>query len=302
MKARPFHRIKDFDEVRNFLINTYNLTGTFHNWIPSMIENSWRGPCGPSYEDKEDEYIKIWEVEKGEIVAVTICKPRGELRVFIHPKFRKYEEMLVEALETQFKEMNENYAGKRVYFIVEDGDTIREDLLKKRGYENKGICEHNRILQEYFEVMSIPLPEGYKIRHVDIEKDFENYRAVQGSVFPHCGEYMTREAARVYSKAEFYHPERDIVAVAPDGSFAAFATGRMDPISKLAEIEPVGVHPDHRRKGLAKAVVLECIRKLKEHGANVVVILGAASSEGATRLYDSIGFNRTNVNMWIKDV
>jgi len=278
------------------------MTGTFQNWIPSMLENAWRGPCGPLYEDEEDGYIKIWQNENIEIVALTICKPRGELRIFIHPAFRNYEEFLMEALENQYTATKENESKWKVYFIVEEGDTFREELLKKRGYVNKGICEHNRILPEYYEVVNISLPEGYTIRHVDIVKDFENYRAVQGAVFSHCGEYMTLEAAKIYRKAEFYHPERDIVVVAPDGSFAAFATGRMDPVSKLGELEPVGVHPDHRRKGLGKAVCLECIRILQKHGAKAIVILGAASTEEAIHLYDSLGFSRTNVYAWVKEI
>ena len=267
-----------------------------------MFENTWRGPCGTPYVDEEDEYIRIWEDEKIGTVAITICKPGGDLRVFTHPDFRNQEEFLIEALETQFTKMKKDDSTKKVYFVVEEGDAIREHLLKTHGYEDKGVCEHNRILPEYYEVVSIPLPEGYKIRHVDIEKDFENYRVVQGSVFSHCGEHMTLEAAKIYSEAEFYNPERDIVAVAPDGSFAAFATGRMDPVSKLAELEPVGVHPNHRRKQLGKAVCLECIRVLQKHGAKAIVILGAASTEGATRLYDSLGFNRTNVHVWVKEI
>ena len=278
------------------------MTGTFQNWIPSMFENSWRGPCGPPYEDKEDEYVKIWEDEKIGIVAITICKPRGEFWIFIHPEFRHYEEILIESLETQYTKMKEDVSKKKVFFIVREGDTLREDLLKQRGYEDKGVCEHNRILPEYYEVVSVQLPEGYKVKHVDIEKDFENYKSVQASVFSHCEEHMTLETAKYYSKAEFYHPERDIVIVAPDGSFAAFTTGRMDPVSKLAELEPVGVHPDHRRKGLGKAVCLECIRRLQEHGAKAIVILGAASTEEATHLYDSLGFSRTNVHVWVKEI
>jgi ribosomal protein S18 acetylase RimI-like enzyme len=302
IKERPFHRFEDFDRVRKFLIDTYNMTGTFQNWIPSMIENSWRGPGGPPYKNEEDENFKIWEDEKIGIVAVTICKPRGEFRIFIHPEFRHYEEFLMESLETQFRERNEDDTKKKVYFIVEEGDTIREDLLKKRGYEDKGICEHNRILPEYYEVLNITLPEGYTIRHVNVESDYEKYKAVQGSVFSHVGEHMTQEIFHYYLEAEFYNPELDIVAVTPDGSFAAFATGRMDPVSKLAELEPVGVHPDHRRKGLGRAVCLECIRRLQMHGAKAIVILGAASTEAATHLYDSLGFSRTNVHVWVKEL
>lgn len=268
-----------------------------------MFENMWRGPCGPTmYQDEEDEYVKIWENEVRETAAVTISKPSGDCRLFIHPDYRSHEEedALIASLEKQQSDMRTGDTPK-MYFIVESGDTLRENILKERGYENKGVCEHNRILPEYYEVVSIPLHEGYKIRHVDIETDFEQYVAVQGSVFSHCGN-MTYEMFKNYIEAEFYNSERDIVVVAPDGTFAAFATGRLDPISKLAEVEPVGVHPDHRRKGLGKAIVLECIRRLQEHGAKKIVILGAASTEGATRLYDSLGFNRTNVHVWVKEV
>jgi mycothiol synthase len=299
---RVFHRFKDFNEVSNFLIQTYEITGNFQNWIPSMFENIWRGPGGPPYKNEEDEYIKIWEDDMVGIAAVTICKPRGEFRIFIHPEYRQYEETLMEALEEQFSVMKTEEKGKKMYFIVEEGDALREKLLKQRGYENKGVCEHNRILPDYYEVVSVPIPEGYKIRNIDTDTDYEKCRAVQGSVFAHVETHMTQQAFEYYTEAEFYNPECDIVAVAPDGSFAAFATGRMDPVSKLAELEPVGVHPDHRRKRLGKAVCLECIRVLQKHGAKAIVILGAASTEAATHLYDSLGFMRTNVHVWVKEV
>ncbi len=295
-----FHRNVDFNRVRQFLIDTYRMTHTFQNWIPSMLENNWTGPCGLPYEDKEDEYIKIWEDDKVGIIAITICKPSGEFRIFIHPVFRHYETTLIDALETQHKEMKDDTEERKMFFIVEAGDSLREKLLKKRGYVDKGVCEHNRILPRDFEVPHYTLPDNYSIRHVDIEKDFELYRAVQGSVFSHCGENMTLDAAKKYSEAEYYNAKCDLVAVAPDGTFAAFATGRMDPVSKLAELEPVGVHPDHRQKGLGKAIVFEGIKRLQDHGAEAIVILGAASSEAATRLYDATGFERKDVHIWVK--
>jgi len=266
-----------------------------------MFENMWRGPGGTEYQDEEDEYVKIWKNNADEIAAVTICKPSGDCRIFIHPDYRNFEEILVESLEQQRTSMKKDDTEIKMHFVVEAGDTLRENLLTQRGYENKGVCEHNRILPEYYDVVHITIPEGYKIRHADVEQDFEQYRSVQGSVFPSMRK-VTQNLLKIYSEAEFYNPELDIVVVAPDGSFAAFATGRMDPVSKLAEVEPVGVHPDHRRKQLGKAVCLECIRVLQKHGAKAIVILGAASTEAATHLYDSLGFMRTNVHVWVKEV
>jgi mycothiol synthase len=299
ISLRSFHWSQDFDKIQEFLFNTYKLTDTFHNWIPSMFENLQFGPCGTPYTDEEDEYVKIWEDGDIGIVAVTICKPSGECYFLIHPEYYEYGDTFVEALELQAKEMKTDDSGEKIFFMVEVGDRIREEVMKKRGYSNSGVYEHNRYLPENFEVPEIILADGYSIRHVEIEKDFENYKAVQGSVFSHC-RGMTLELVRKYASAKFYHPERDVVAVAPDGTFAAFTTGRMDPISKLAETEPVGVHPDHRQRGLGKAIVYEGIRRLQQHGAEAIVILGAASSEAATKLYDSIGFERRDVNAWLK--
>ena len=299
IKKRSFHWNKDFDKIQEFLFNTYKLTKSFHNWIPSMFENMQFGPCGTPYMDEEDEYVKIWEDGDVGIVAVTICKPSGDCRFFMHPDYYEYGDTFVEAIETQAKEMKAGDSEKKIYFVVEECDSVREEVLKQRGYDNSGVCEHNRFLPQNYEVPEIKLPPGYSIRHVDIEKDLVLYKEVQSSVFSHCNS-MTLELAKKYASAKFYHPERDIVVVAPDGKFAAFTTGRMDPISKLAETEPVGVHPDYRQRGLGKAIVYEGIRRLQQHGAEAIVILGAASSEAATKLYDSIGFERRNVNAWLK--
>ena len=72
-------------------------------------------------------------------------------------------------------------------------------------------------------------------------------------------------------------------------------------MSKIAELEPVGTHPDHRKKGLAKVVILECLKRLEKHKPSAVVILGAAPSEAARKLYESVGFeNKSERHYWAK--
>jgi ribosomal protein S18 acetylase RimI-like enzyme len=95
---------------------------------------------------------------------------------------------------------------------------------------------------------------------------------------------MTENLAQLYTEASFYNDELDLVVEAPDGSFRAFVTVRIDPISRMAELEPVGTHPDHRGLGLGKAVCAEGIRRVQKYNPSCIVILGAASTEGATRL------------------
>ena len=70
----------------------------------------------------------------------------------------------------------------------------------------------------------------------------------------------------------------------------------------MAELEPVGTHPDHRGKGLAKAVCGESIRRVLKYNPTCIVILGAASTEGAAKLYSSLGFEKEDVHLWKKSI
>ncbi|TFG26949.1 GNAT family N-acetyltransferase [Candidatus Thorarchaeota archaeon] len=299
-----FYHREDFDRVREFLMETYNLTRTYLNWIPSMFENMWRGPCGTEYEDDEDEQVKIWtdhekQTSDSKIVAVTICKPSGECRIFIHPEYRHVERKLVLWLEEQIQEIQKNRDKKLLVFSVNEWDHHRQELLRKLGYTDRGPMEHERIRPVDLPIPKVELPENYTIRDVDIETDFEEYRSVIGSVFNHCMN-MTPHLAKVYSEAEFYNKELDIVIVAPNGTFAAFTTVRIDPVSRFAELEPVGVHPNHRQKGLAKAICCEGLRRLQKYKPQSVTIIGAANTQAATNLYDSLGFSRSNIHYWEK--
>jgi mycothiol synthase len=304
LTMEEFHRKDDFNRVRSFLIETYNITKTFQNWIPSMFENMWRGPCGGEYTDEEDRDVRIWTdshlSSDSKIVAVTICKASGECSIFIRPYRRDLEERLIIQLERQLADAQKQTESVfKMSFLVDEQDTFRQDILKKLDYTYSGIEGHNRVFPPSQRIPEVVLPDEYSIRHVNIDEDFEQYRAVQCTVFPHC-KNMTLHLAKVYSEAEFYNEELDLVVVAPDCTFAAFTTVRIDPISKLAEFEPVGVHPNHRRKGLAKAIISEGLRRLQKYEPQAVVILGAASTEAATRLYDSLGFSRSDSQIWEK--
>jgi ribosomal protein S18 acetylase RimI-like enzyme len=308
VKSRPFTWEKDFEFVRGFLINTYNLTQSFQNWIPSRFENIKFGPCGTEYRDEEDEYIKVWEKASDlnelsiqKIVAVTFCKPSGDCWIQIHPEYRFVEKTIVGWMEKQRRETRrDNTAEISLRFYVDEVDESRKAVLAKLGYEDCGLHEFNRIRPVDKSVPECPLPKGFEIRSVDVEEDFVQYKKVLAAVFPHCRQ-MTRKGAKTYSTASFYSKDLDLVAVDRQGNFAAFCTVRMDPVSRIAELEPVGTHPDYRKLGLAKSVICEGLRRLRKYHPSSTCILGAAPSEAANRLYESLRFtDKTEVHLWQK--
>jgi ribosomal protein S18 acetylase RimI-like enzyme len=69
----------------------------------------------------------------------------------------------------------------------------------------------------------------------------------------------------------------------------------------MAEFEPVGTHPDYRQLGLARSVICEGLRRLEKYNPSLICIQGAAATEAANKLYDSIGFTyKTRVHLWRK--
>ncbi len=303
IRIRDFHWYDDTGSVMEFLAEVCQMTQSLRSWIPSRFENRKFGPCGPEYRDEEDSFVKIWEevddTGNAKIVAISIITDSPDSFFSIHPDYHYLTREIIQDLEKRrvAKPLTDD-RGNRIAFFVETTDTEQVELLKDLGYNDLGLVEHNRIRPLDLPTPDYELPEGYSIRHVTLPEDFEKYRAVQGSVFSHCGTYMTEKLVVKFSQASFWHEGLDLVAVAPDGSFAAFTTVRLDPSSGITEFEPVGTHPDHRNLGLARAVIIEGLKRLQNYSPSMICIPGAATNDGATRLYDSLGFTRIDVHAW----
>ncbi len=291
IRMRPFHWNDDFELLRSFLIDIFKLA-PYHSWIPSRLENVSFGPCGPEYQDEEDEYIKIWQEITGsdsKIVAVSFVKPSLECWIHTHPDYKYIEREIVLWIENHAKKMKSDSGDLKLNFITRDIDKKRVSLLKKLGYQEIELYGDLQVRAIDLPVPDCEIPDGFEITNAIMENDFEKYREVQSSVFSHC-KVMTKKLLMHYASASFYNSELDIVAVAPDGRFAAFCTVRIDPVSRIAELEPVGTHPDFRKLGLARAVVLEGLNRVQMYNPSVICIPGAAASESARKLYESVGF------------
>jgi predicted GNAT family acetyltransferase len=89
--------------------------------------------------------------------------------------------------------------------------------------------------------------------------------------------------------AASYHRDFDYVAIASDGSLAAYVGAPYDEANRCGIIEPVCTHPDHLRRGLAHTLTLEALHGFQKIGATDV-ILGTGDREAANRLYEAAGF------------
>ena len=132
------------------------------------------------------------------------------------------------------------------------------------------------------------LPEGFAMRWLEPGLDdayVELHRAAWSTIKPSTYDRAAHTA--VLAMPDF---DRALVpiAAAPDGTLAASCIVWFDPVTRTSEIEPLGTHPAYRRRGLARAVSVEAVRRSAERGATSVLVWGVGADRIA--LYRSAGF------------
>lgn len=114
------------------------------------------------------------------------------------------------------------------------------------------------------------LPMGFTIRHIEGDSELEARAALhRDSFLPHSSKTVDIAIKNHHRAMQtpFYDSTLDLVIVAPDGTLACGGICWFDPINKTGLFEPVGTRPAFRRMGLAKALMLAGLQRLKAKGA-----------------------------------
>ncbi len=180
--------------------------------------------------------------------------------------------------------------GPSVSVDALETDVATLTVLEGRGYRQVPPAYPFIHLARTLEGLPEPkLPAGYRLRHVE-EGDVERRVDVHRAAF-HPSKLTIEKYERLVQTFP-YRADLDWVVEAPDGSFAAYTLCWLDEDNGVAELEPVGTHRDHRRKGLARATSLAALRRAHELGARVGIVYARADEAYPVpkRLYESIGF------------
>ncbi|NES21797.1 MAG: GNAT family N-acetyltransferase [Symploca sp. SIO3E6] len=101
-----------------------------------------------------------------------------------------------------------------------------------------------------------------------------------------------------------FRPDLSLIAIAPDGTFAAFGDCYIPNGGNQGWINPLGTRRGYRQRGLAKGILQGIMQKLKAEGLKTAMLyVDAENPLGALRLYESVGFYATNTQIaYRKDV
>ena len=134
--------------------------------------------------------------------------------------------------------------------------------------------------------------DGYRLRPVE-PNEAEARAACHRTAWSDFGPSpVTGEAYAALMQVWPYRLELDWVAVDGTGQMVASALVWLDPSTGAGLVEPVGCVPAHRGHGLAGAVTLAALHRLRELGGRLAVVSprGDDDHPGPRRLYESLGF------------
>jgi ribosomal protein S18 acetylase RimI-like enzyme len=135
------------------------------------------------------------------------------------------------------------------------------------------------------------LVRGLTIRSLVTEADLAARVECGHASFP--GSTQTIERYRTVRDGWLYRPDLDLLVTTDDGRVAAFALGWLDPVSRVVELEPVGVHPEWQRRGLGGEICRATLRAARRLGAERAMIAADRVNDAALALYASLGLTIT---------
>jgi mycothiol synthase len=283
----------DYQLIREFLQEVFLLNDRrelswqvyrFDYWRWHGVENMGHGCL--------ESDVFLWKTSEGRLVSVLNREAPGSVFIHVHPDYRTpaFEEEMITVAEEHLTVAKAD-GHRKIHIWAPDQDRIRQAILQSRGYIKSDRRDYQRYRSLTTSIPDKVIADGYRVRALKGSEEFPARSYLSWRAF-HPDEpdnkYQGWHWYENIQRAPLYNLDLDIVAEASDGKLVAFCTVWFDEVTLTGAFEPVGTDPDHRRRGLAGAVMNEGLRRLKELGAERAFV--GSWNEATHKLYGSLGF------------
>ena len=304
LTMRPYQTEDDYWRIRAFLRQVMLLNDVREkSWHVARLDY-WRWHVAANCQDLDsiENLVFLWETAGGQIAAVLNPEDQGDAHLQVHPELRTpalEEEMLAVAEQHLAADRDD----KRLLTVwTDDRDALRLAVLKRRGYTRGKWVGHQWQRDLDAPIPDVPLPPGYTVRALGDADELPSRSWASWKAFhPDApdDDYEGWEWYLNVQRCPLYRRDLDIVAVAPEGEIVAFTTVWYDDVTRSACFEPVGTMPAHQRRGLARAVMSEGLRRLQRLGATRAFVGGL--EPGPNALYSSLlSARHDRSEQWVK--
>jgi mycothiol synthase len=289
--VRPWRDDDDWWRVRRLLIDAHRDSPPSWNWGIRRWDGGRFHNEDPHLAVAITGRIGLWEAADGALVGAV--HPEGasgsESFLELDPRYRHLQPAMLDWAE---RHAGGTTAGERRHDVQAwDYDLPRRRLLADNGY---AMLEQGIWLRRLRPLPADlppggPIAPGYAMRETSPDNgDAARMAALLNAAFGRSI-HTAREYATFMSSSPSFRHDLNLVAVAPDGTFAAHVGLTLDEHNRHAVIEPVCTHPDHVRRGLARALLFEGVARVAALGAATVDV-ETGDAEAANAFYRSLGF------------
>lgn len=246
------------------------------------------------------ENIFLWDDpdRPGELAAWAYLSPGwNAFDLFIHPGWRSKQwiDTLSQWTTQRLEELNQTNGAKQIRTLwISPHDQLSVECLERLGFQMTDTTNLDLERSVVELIPEIELPGGFQIRPLAGESELPQRATAQHAVFGSSLEldrYIERY--RRFMRSAAYTDALDLVVLTPDNQVAAFSIWWLDPVNRLGHLEPLGTHPAFQRQGLARALILEGLRRMQAAGMTRVNVCTEGDNYPAQALYQATGFQET---------
>jgi len=278
INVRRYKMLSDFPRVSQFLRENF---GKYYE-NGSMTQPHWEYiHTHPFFNYKLTHRFGIWE-EDGQIVAVAVYEMNpGECYLNTKPG---YKHLIPQMIEYAEKELSKSEQGIRTleFWALDHEKEFIEALINK-GYEKvwEDLINIYPYTKGFAETI---LPEGYSMISLEDENDIQKIHTALWKGFDHDDNPDDDLDCRLHMQsAPHFRKDLTIIIKSPDNCYACFCGMWLDGFNDFAYLEPLATVPEYRKKGLARAALMESMRRTSTFGASYCI-------GGANSFYTKIGF------------
>lgn len=247
----------------------------------------------PYLDETNISKIGIWEDNDTIVGLATYEDKLGSAYFCIDPNYQYLKkEMLLYANDNL-----SNYGKLRI--LIPNADHEFQVIASQNGFIPTTECESTAIFDLNINSTHYDLPYGYTIKNLADGYDIHKYQRVLWRGFNHEGgppqiEKEITESKKSLVGGPHVNLKLKIAAISPQGDYVSYCGMWYEQGTNYALVEHVATDPDHRLKGLGRAVVLEGIKQCGILGAKNAYV---GSSQ---QFYYNIGFYPLSLSNWWK--
>jgi ribosomal protein S18 acetylase RimI-like enzyme len=246
--------------------------------------------------------MRLWDTPAGLAAVAWFVGPGGLWLEYLPD----HEDLAVDALEWAEETHRAARPGKAPLSVRSlQSDTDRIGLFEAMGFQKTG--PEGVLFRRALDVDIDPptLPDGMQTLDCVVIQP-EARAACHRDAWNHLAHIGIKNARSTFTAETYlrlrassvYDPALDILVESDDGKLVANCIGWADAESGIGKFEPVGTHVDYRGRGLARAVTVEGLRRMRAKGLTSARVGTAHFNAPAIATYRSCGFEIVDRTYW----